>query len=113
MSLQQFWTFVLDYGGAGVIILIVVFGIGAIVKMWPMLVKFISVGSAVADLPDTLSTLSEKTEKLEATLQIIKKEVLPNGGSSLRDAVNRMEANMHDISKVVEIHTRKLEGESE
>jgi hypothetical protein len=113
MSLQQFSTFILDYGGVGLIILVVVFGIGALVKMWPMLVKFISVGSAVADLPETLSELSKKTEKLETTLQIIKKEVLPNGGSSLRDAVNRVEANMNDISKVVETHTRKLEGEHE
>ena len=113
MSLQQFSTFILDYGGVGIIILVVVFGISALVKMWPMLVKFISVGSAVAELPETLATLSEKTEKLETTLQIIKKEVLPNGGSSLRDAVNRVEANMQEISKVVETHTQKLEGDSE
>lgn len=113
MSLQQFWTFILDYGGAGLIALVIIVGISAIVKMWPMLVKFISVGSAVADLPETLATLTEKTEKLETTLQIIKKEVLPNGGSSLRDAVNRMEANMQEVSKVVETHTRKLEGENE
>ena len=113
MSLQQFWTFIADYGGAGLIIVIIVFGIGVIVKMWPMLVKFISVGTAVADLPETLSALSEKTEQLEKTLQIIKKEVLPNGGSSLRDAVNRVEANMQEMSKVVENHTQKLEGESE
>ena len=113
MSLQQFWTFILDYGGAGLIALVIIVGISAIVEMWPMLVKFISVGSAVADLPETLATLTKKTEKLETTLQIIKKEVLPNGGSSLRDAVNRMEANMQEVSKVVETHTRKLEGENE
>jgi predicted XRE-type DNA-binding protein len=113
MSLQQFWTFILDYGGAGLIAVVIIVGVSAIVKMWPMLVKFISVGSAVADLPETLATLTEKTEKLETTLQIIKKEVLPNGGSSLRDAVNRVEVNMQEVSKVVETHTRKLEGGNE
>jgi hypothetical protein len=109
MSLQQFWSFVVDYGGIGLIIIVVVGGIGILIKMWPMLVKFISVGSAVADLPHTLTELSEKTKSLEQTLQVIKKEVLPNGGSSLRDAVNRTEVQLQDLARVVSSHSKQLE----
>lgn len=109
MSLSQFWNFIVDYGGIGLIIVIIVGVIGALIKMWPMLVKFIKVGSAVADLPTTLEQLSTKTEALEETLQIIKKEVLPNGGSSLRDAVNRTEVSLKELSKVVASHSQQLE----
>lgn len=109
MSLQQFWSFILDYGGIGLVIIVVIGGIGVLIKMWPMLVKFISVGSAVADLPKTLVELTEKTHDLEKTLQVIKKEVLPNGGSSLRDAVNRTEVQLQDLAKVVASHSKQLE----
>jgi hypothetical protein len=108
MSLSQFWSFIVDYGGIGLIIFLSITAIAAIVKMWPMLVKFIKVGSAVADLPTTLEILAQKTEDLEETLQIIKKEVLPNGGSSLRDAVNRTEISLKDLAKVVASHDKKL-----
>lgn len=111
MSLSQFWSFLVDYGGIGLIIVVTVTGIGVLIKMWPMLVKFIKVGSAVADLPTTLELLSKKTEDLEKTLQIIKKEVLPNGGSSLRDAVNRTEISLQALTKVVASHSEKLEEE--
>jgi len=109
MSLSQFGSFIVDYGGIGLIIIISITVIAAIIKMWPMLVKFIKVGSAVADLPTTLELLSKKTEDLEETLQIIKKEVLPNGGSSLRDAVNRTEISLKDLAKVVASHSEKLD----
>lgn len=109
MSLSQFGSFIVDYGGIGLIIIISITVIAAIFKMWPMLVKFIKVGSAVADLPTTLELLSKKTEDLEETLQIIKKEVLPNGGSSLRDAVNRTEISLKDLAKVVASHSEKLD----
>lgn len=109
MSLSQFWSFIVDYGGIGLIILLSITVIAAIFKMWPMLVKFIKVGSAVADLPTTLEILAQKTEDLEKTLQVIKKEVLPNGGSSLRDAVNRTEISLQDLAKVVASHDKKLE----
>jgi len=109
MSLSQFGSFIVDYGGIGLIIIISITVLAAIIKMWPMLVKFIKVGSAVADLPTTLELLSKKTEDLEETLQIIKKEVLPNGGSSLRDAVNRTEISLKDLAKVVASHSEKLD----
>ena len=109
MSLSQFGSFIVDYGGIGLIIIISITVLAAIMKMWPMLVKFIKVGSAVADLPTTLELLSKKTEDLEETLQIIKKEVLPNGGSSLRDAVNRTEISLKDLAKVVASHSEKLD----
>lgn len=108
MSLEQFWAFVVDYGGTGLVIVIIIGGIVGLYKAWPMLVKFIQVGSAVADLPETIKDLRADICDLSDKVVVIKKEVLPNGGSSLRDAVNRTETQMGALATVVEEHSRKL-----
>lgn len=108
MSLEQFTNFVVDYGGFGLFLIVVVGGIVGLYKAWPMLVKFIQVGSAVADLPETIKDLRADICDLSDKVVIIKKEVLPNGGSSLRDAVNRTEAQLGTLAVTVEEHSKKL-----
>lgn len=108
MSLDQFWSFVVDYGGTGLVLVIIIGGIVGLYKAWPMLVKFISVGSAVADLPETIKDLRGDICELSEKVAVIKKEVLPNGGSSLRDAVNRTETQLGTVAKTVEEHSKKL-----
>lgn len=61
--------------------------IGLLIKFWGPISAFFKIMDVVKDLPDTLSDI--KTELLA-----IKKEVLPNGGSSLRDSVNRTESEI-------------------
>jgi hypothetical protein len=108
MSLAQFGNFVVDYGGTGVFLIIVIGGIIGLYKSWPMLVKFIQVGSEVAELPETIKHLRADISELSDKVVVIKKEVLPNGGSSLRDAVNRTEAKLATLSDTVEGHSKKL-----
>lgn len=108
MSISQFGAFVVDYGGTGLVIVIIIGGIVGLYKAWPMLVKFIQVGSEVAELPETIKHLRADISELSDKVVVIKKEVLPNGGSSLRDAVNRTEAKLATLSDTVENHSKKL-----
>lgn len=108
MSLQQFMAFITEFGGVGLIIIIFVVVIMGLVKMWPMFVKFVQVGTEVAELPETLKHLRADISELSDKVGVIKKEVLPNGGSSLRDAVNRTEAKLATLSDTVEGHSKKL-----
>jgi hypothetical protein len=108
MSLEQFWAFIVDYGGTGLVIVIVVAGIVGLHKSWPMLTKFIQVGNEVAELPETIKHLRADISDLSVKVVTIQKEVLPNGGSSLRDAVNRTEARLESITGTVEEHSKKL-----
>lgn len=108
MTLQQFGNFIAEFGGIGLIIIIFVVVITGLVKLWPMFVKFVQVGSAVADLPVTIADLRNDISELSDKVVIIKKEVLPNGGSSLRDAVNRTETKLETLSITVEGHSKKL-----
>jgi hypothetical protein len=108
MSLDQFFSFITEFGGVGLIIIIFVVVITGLMKLWPLFVKFVQVGSEVADLPDTLKHLRVEISELSDKVVVIKKEVLPNGGSSLRDAVNRTEAKLATLSDIVEGHSKKL-----
>src|ERR1700749_2584593 len=46
----------------------------------------------------------EKTERLAEAVRDIKAEVHPNGGSSLKDAVNRIEAEQKSVAKKLKKH---------
>ena len=108
MSLEQFAAFVVDYGGTGLVIVVIIGGMVGLYKAWPMLVKFIQVGSEVAELPETIKHLRADISELSDKVVVIKKEVLPNGGSSLRDAVNRTENQLGNLASIVEEHSKKL-----
>lgn len=108
MSLEQFMAFITEFGGVGLIIIIFVVIITGLVKLWPLFVKFVQVGSEVADLPDTLKHLRADIAEISDKVVVIKKEVLPNGGSSLRDAVNRTEKQLGSLAITVEEHSKKL-----
>lgn len=104
MSLDQFSDFIVDYGGMGLIIIIFVVGIIFLYKSWPVLAKVIRVGSEIADLPETIAHLRTDISDISIQVKTIQKEVLPNGGSSLRDSVMRNEKKVLDLSDTVNKH---------
>jgi hypothetical protein len=87
MTWNQFLLLAQQQGGTAAVIVILIGLIAVLIKFWEPIRKFFHVMEEVTQLPHTLSEI--KTE-----LEIIKKEVLPNGGSSLRDSVNRTEVEV-------------------
>lgn len=109
MTWEQFLLLANQQGGTAAILVLVGTLIGLLVKFWEPISSLFKVVDAVKDLPDTLKEI--KTELL-----VIKKEVLPNGGSSLRDSVNRTESELAYIKGALGIteevipETRKKAG---
>lgn len=87
MTWNQFLLLAQEQGGTAALFALGATFIGLLIKFWVPIQKFFHVMEEVTQLPGTLSEI--KTE-----LEIIKKEVLPNGGSSLRDSVNRTEVEV-------------------
>jgi hypothetical protein len=87
MTWNQFLLLAQEQGGTVALVVFSGTGVGLIIKFWGPIVSFFKVVDAVKDLPETMSEI--KTELL-----LIKREVLPNSGSSLRDSVNRTESEI-------------------
>ena len=87
MTWDQFLLLANQQGGTVAVTIVLVGLIALLVKFWEPIRAFFHVMEEVTQLPKTLAEI--KTE-----LEIIKKEVLPNGGSSLRDSVNRTEVEV-------------------
>lgn len=63
-------------------------------------------GDSKADRAALAKALAEKDEKfnaLAAKVDTILREVLPNGGSSMKDVVNQTNARVHDIHARVSV----------
>jgi hypothetical protein len=98
-----------QYGGMTILtIAIIIVVLVLLGKIWPLLSKIVDIGNAVGGLPETVKIVQGKLDKLEETLNTVKNEVLPNGGSSLRDAVNRTEKQLAIIGKIVAKHERDI-----
>lgn len=87
MTWNEFTLLAQQQGGTAALTVLSITALGLLIKFWDPIRKFFHVMDEVTQLPDTLSEIKKE-------LQVIKKEVLPNGGSSLRDSVNRTEAEV-------------------
>lgn len=101
MTWAEFFTIVESYGPVSVTIILIIAALSLIIKAWPTITKIVNVANEVADLPETLQTLTTE-------IKVIRQEVLPNGGSSLRDAVNRTENQIQLISQIVAQHEEQI-----
>jgi len=90
MTFEDSLRFGYDYGpliaGIAIIIALITF----VVKAWPTISQIVEIVNTISELPDTI-------EKLHLEIKEIRKEVLPNGGTSLRDAVNRTEDQLKKL----------------
>ncbi|MFZ4894627.1 hypothetical protein ACL9RL_09270 [Plantibacter sp. Mn2098] len=76
---------------------LVVFFVVVVKKAWKPLTEFVALVNALKELPEfitqTKSTLATQNQTLATqnqTLAVIKHEVLPNSGGSMRDQVDRI-----------------------
>lgn len=87
MTGEQFDALVSEYGWI-VAVSIVLFGFFVMLgKAWSSIVKFVKVVDILIDLPDKLQAIEDK-------IQSIEHEVTTNSGTSIKDAIKRIEERL-------------------
>jgi hypothetical protein len=77
-----------------VIIIILLWVVGRFLfRLWPILTKFVSFVNAGADLPQFMITTAATLHQQDEKLADIHHEMWPNNGSSMKDAIKRVEDN--------------------
>ncbi len=90
MTTEQASQFLMDYGPIIWTVFLVVVTVGAVVRVWPYISKLVHTIDIIAELPDRL-------DKIEFRLKAVEQEVKTNGGSSIKDAVKRIEDHLNKI----------------
>jgi len=75
---------IINIGAVAIAIAAVVGVPVALVKLWPIIKRMVTVGAILESLPETL-------QKQDEVLEIIRHEVEFNNGTSVKDAVTRVE----------------------
>lgn len=101
MTWQDFINLTNDYGPIATTIIVIAVIITAIRKAWPTITKAVNVINEISELPETIANI-------EAEIKVVRSEVLPNGGGSLRDAVNRTEDQIKKIILIVSEHEKEI-----
>jgi len=90
MTTEQASQFLMDYGPIIWTVFLVVVTVGAVVRVWPYISKLVHTIEIIAELP-------ERLDKIEFRLRAVEQEVKTNGGSSIKDAVKRIEDHLNKI----------------
>jgi len=90
MTPEQASQFLMDYGPIIWTVFLIVVIIAALIKIWPFISKVVHTIDIIAELPDRL-------DKIETRLMGVEHEVKTNGGSSIKDAVKRIEDHLNKI----------------
>ncbi len=80
----------MDYGPIIWTVFLITAIIGLLIKLWPFISKVVHTIDIIAELPDRL-------DKIETRLMNVEHEVRTNGGSSIKDAVKRIEDHLNKI----------------
>ena len=97
MTPEQAGEFLSDYGPFIWVIFITIIFIGAIVKMWPFITSVVKTVEIITELPKELRYIHDKLDTLEIRIINVENEVKTNGGSSIKDAVKRIEDRLDNI----------------
>ena len=90
MTPDQASKFLMDYGPIIWTVFVIVVGLGILIKIWPIISKIVRTIDIINELPQRL-------DKIEARLENVEHEVKTNGGSSIKDAVKRIEEHLYQI----------------
>ena len=90
MTPEQASQFLMDYGPIIWTVFIIMAIIATLIKIWPFVTKVVKTVEIIGELPDRL-------DKIEARLMGVEHEVKTNGGSSIKDAVRRIEDHLNKI----------------
>lgn len=88
MTSQQFDALVAEYGWIAAIAIVVSMFFAMLGKAWSSIVKFVKVVDILIDLPEKLQSIEDKLHNVEH-------EVTTNSGTSIKDAVKRIEERLN------------------
>jgi hypothetical protein len=97
VTTEQANEFLVDYGPVIWFVFLVVVFLAAIVKAWPFIASVVKTVEIITNLPDQMAYIHEKLDTLEIRLINVEQEVKTNGGSSIKDAVKRIEEHLNSI----------------
>lgn len=90
MTPQQWNQFMMDYGPTIWFIFLSILAVSVIVKSWPFIRGLVHTVEIIQSLPEKLNAIDKRLENVEH-------EVRTNGGSSIKDAVKRIEDHLYSI----------------
>lgn len=90
MTTEQASQFLIDYGPIIWTVFIITAILATLIKLWPFISKVVHTVEIIGELPDRL-------DKIESRLMGVEQEVRTNGGSSIKDAVKRIEDHLNKI----------------
>jgi hypothetical protein len=97
VTTEQANEFLVDYGPVIWFVFLAVVFLAAIVKAWPFIASVVKTVEIITNLPDQMAYIHEKLDTLEIRLINVEQEVKTNGGSSIKDAVKRIEEHLNSI----------------
>ena len=110
---------IVDMYGATVLLWVLLFAAAWLIyKTWPFISGFVSIVNTIAQLPVKLpayekqltsvatavTSLDERVATVETAVVTIRKEVTPNGGGSMRDAITQTRSRVEALGKTLEEH---------
>jgi hypothetical protein len=90
MTSEQASQFLMDYGPIIWTVFLIAVILATFIKIWPFISKVVHTIDIISELPDRL-------DKIEARLVGVEYEVKTNNGSSIKDAVKRIEDHLNKI----------------
>lgn len=87
MSPEQLNAFMTDYGPVLWAVFLFLLGASLLVKSWPFIKGVVKTVEIIEELP-------ERLDRIEKRIGIVEYEITTNSGSSLKDAVKRIEAKI-------------------
>jgi len=90
MTTEQASQFLMDYGPIIWTLFLIVGILAAIVKVWPIISKLVKTIDIIAELP-------ERLDRIELRMANVEHEVKTNGGTSIKDAVKRIEDHLSKV----------------
>lgn len=97
MTTEQANQFLMDYGPVVWFVFLTVVFLVVVVKAWPFITGVVTTVEIIASLPNELKYIHEKLDTLEIRIISVENEVKTNGGSSIKDAVKRIEDRLDSI----------------
>ena len=97
MTTEQANEFLVDYGPVIWFVFLTVIFLAALVKAWPFIASIVKTVEIITNLPGQMAYIHEKLDTLEIRLISVEQEVKTNGGSSIKDAVKRIEEHLNSI----------------
>lgn len=90
MTPEQASQFLMDYGPIIWTVFLIAVILATLIKIWPFISKVVRTIDIISELPDRL-------DKIETRLMGVEYEVKTNNGSSIKDAVKRIEDHLNKI----------------